>query len=484
MKKIMLLLFVPMSFLVLSGCKKSYTEEFPLSKSVVEDAKLYFNREVLPLKPTEIDFDKGPGSNTNPRKEQLRSPVWTMAYTARLSRGNAVIVPVHYKSPFLIKTNLDSKHFYSIDDITKLVIYKDAAGKYQSEVVTFVPDSIYKGSAHHKFTGISLVEDWLGNTIRKFKYLENGKVLRYAESSSQDRIEAQNRTNTLENERYGFQVCYEMDGYNYSMEDPEHGYSWVETIGCGTYFFNDEDASSGLGDGGDYSGLSGGGGGSGDNYGIPVAYTVTVLPGKNIIANFKDYSKCFDNNASNNYSYQITISVSQPVPGTRTTWSFNPVTGGSSSANDIVGVGHTFLTLTEKSPVKTTVRNVGFYPSVNVDPLTPVSPGAFNNDEVHESNISLTIDVTSSQFTAVLNYISEVASSKYKYDLNNFNCTTFGMSALSQIGINLPRTTGTWPGGAGMNPGDLGEDIRSMNLSSNMTRSDGTNSHLNQGTCN
>ncbi len=50
------------------------------------------------------------------------------------------------------------------------------------------------------------------------------------------------------------------------------------------------------------------------------------------------------------------------------------------------------------------------------------------------------------------------------YDLNNFNCTNFAMAALKSININLPSTKLNSALFGGNNPGDLGEDIRNLNL--------------------
>ena len=69
------------------------------------------------------------------------------------------------------------------------------------------------------------------------------------------------------------------------------------------------------------------------------------------------------------------------------------------------------------------------------------------------------------------------------YNLNANNCTTFSLDALSAGGIKVPATIGTWLDGSGNDPGDLGEDIRIMNLSSNMTSNFVEVAHFNTGTC-
>ena len=129
------------------------------------------------------------------------------------------------------------------------------------------------------------------------------------------------------------------------------------------------------------------------------------------------------------------------------------------------------------------MRNVGFYPSGDVTPLSVESQGQLNNDANHEFNISLNVSVTSSQFAQVLNFIAQGNSPGYMYNLNSNNCSTFAMNALGSAGILVPRTNGSWLNGGGLNPGDLGEDIREMELAANMTRTTMSGTHPNLGSC-
>lgn len=469
-----------------SGCQKSYNVHGPHTRSLIESAKDYFTREVSNSSSSfQINLDSSTSKdNQNPRKTLSKTPIWESAYTTQMSAGEAVVVPLHFGKPFLIKSNFGGNKLYSIDDITKLLIYKDVDRQFHVEVVTLIPDSSYMNGKGHLFSGIAFVEDWLGHPLNKFKYLPNGKIEQYSTDQNRETASSLKKVESTTIANRSIQICYVISGYNYSIDNPSGGYYWSEYAGCSSYFIDYIAPPPYMVSGYDYWGMGGGGGGGDEYPGINVANAVTVLPGKNVIANFKDYSKCFDNIPGTNHSYQVAVCVSQPEPGTRTTWVFNPVSGGSSSANDVVGVGHTFLTLSETSPSNSIVRNVGFYPTANVDPLSTSSAGALNNDEMHEYNVAVTINLTSSEFNTLLNYISQVGSSKLSYDLNSFNCTTFALNALSNVGINLPRTNGTWPNGSGANPGDLGEDLRKMTLTSKMTRSVSQTPHINKGTCN
>jgi hypothetical protein len=149
-----------------------------------------------------------------------------------------------------------------------------------------------------------------------------------------------------------------------------------------------------------------------------------------------------------------------------------------------VNVGHTFLILTESYGGTTITRNIGFYPSTMVWAASPSSPGQFNDDDNHSYNISGSFTLTNSQFFNILNFISSANNSSYLYNLNSNNCTTFVLNSMAQAGINLPRTVGTWPGGTGNDPGDLGEDIRAANIPNMSVNTAPANSHPNVGQCN
>jgi hypothetical protein len=125
---------------------------------------------------------------------------------------------------------------------------------------------------------------------------------------------------------------------------------------------------------------------------------------------------------------------------------------------------------------------MGLYPSTNVTPFNPVSKGNMNDDEGHSFDIALSVSLGGQQFMDILNFCAN--GNNINYDMNSNNCVTWALYSLSAGGINIATKTGRWPFGSGDDPGDLGEDIRAMQLAPNMTRTtSGGAAPSNIGTC-
>lgn len=166
------------------------------------------------------------------------------------------------------------------------------------------------------------------------------------------------------------------------------------------------------------------------------------------ITNMADYLECFNFTQS----ATITIFVSQPIPN-------NPAT------HDGGVIGHTFVSIQQNG--NTSV--FGFYPSTdNIYPLfNETDPSAMGNDSNDYYDVSLSVTVSGSSLQQIVNYSINYPNT---YDLDNFNCSDFGINVGNIAGMNLPDSYGSWPGGGGSNPGTLGQHIRNKALSGNMVR--------------
>ncbi len=165
----------------------------------------------------------------------------------------------------------------------------------------------------------------------------------------------------------------------------------------------------------------------------------------------------FDNGKSGRYS--LTIYADQPKDGSRH-YKYNPY------AHQGPGyVGHTFISITKISDDQnstTVTRTFGYYPDGHGGaPWRQEASGStFKDDADHGWTVSLTKSITESQFNKILQFAGHLEAQVY--NLSSNNCSTFGVAAATMAGIRIKEAWGTWPaigGGAGYNPGSLGQSI-------------------------
>jgi hypothetical protein len=446
------LLFVLLPLLCFMGCRKKIADTTS-SNPVISRAQTFF---------TGVLSRHLSANSANYRAKQVRVPAWDQAEVKHLSEGEAVVVPLTFRNKLYVTTNLAPSYLFDLSQVTKLVIFRDSSNQYRYEVLTLIPDS---GSVSQPavFTGIALSEDWEGNSLLGPQRIRQS----LATSGASQR--------PLAADEFAITTCDDISGYNYAAGDAENGETWEETS-CTTYDIGGggADASYSGVSSGDYSDVGGGGGGGG-------ATTIMIAPPNNIIASLPNYFSCFTNVGGSDHSFTVSVCVDEPDPGSRTPWSVQDASSATTNENP-VNTGHTFLILTESYGTTAITRNVGFYPATKVTPyLQSTAAGVYNNDQAHEYNISGTMSLTNAQFFQILNYCED--NPTMNYNLNTNNCTTFVVNAVAQAGINLPRTIGSWPGGSGLDPGDLGEDIRAGNIPGMTVNSYPASNHMNIGIC-
>ncbi len=147
------------------------------------------------------------------------------------------------------------------------------------------------------------------------------------------------------------------------------------------------------------------------------------------------------------------MNVNEPNPGSRDL--LNPLSS--------FPVGHTYLTLEQhNADGSSVIRNIGFYPRNSVKPGSETDQSIFGNDGNTPYDVSLDFTVSGTEMARVIGRV--LAQQGYQYDLNNFNCTNAAIDALQSININLPSSKSDETLFNGNDPGDLGEDIRGLNL--------------------
>ena len=183
---------------------------------------------------------------------------------------------------------------------------------------------------------------------------------------------------------------------------------------------------------------------------------VIVLPvykgPKSPIKNLADELKCLT--VSPNSTYTISVNVNQPRPNSRD--KVDPF-------NDFM-VGHAFLSLEQtKADGSVIIRNIGYYPETSVYPGKYTDQSVFGEDSETPISVSLNISVSGDEMSTIIN--SLISQQSVFYDLENANCASSIISTLDKINIQMPSTSsGIYNLFKGLNPGDLGQDIRNLDV--------------------
>lgn len=162
---------------------------------------------------------------------------------------------------------------------------------------------------------------------------------------------------------------------------------------------------------------------------------------RHIISNFND--------GKTGVAYALLFHVKQPAPGKRKIF---------------VGIntGHTFITLIKYNTDSTySSASFGFYPDkdhfLSASPIFPTTSATFKDDGGHQWDEVLGKFISRRKFERILELTKNFEG--MTYNLNQQNCTDFGLQAASLAGIHIADTFGKWPLGRGNNPAVTGQSI-------------------------
>jgi hypothetical protein len=186
------------------------------------------------------------------------------------------------------------------------------------------------------------------------------------------------------------------------------------------------------------------------------------LPGENKNAvNPKDMMKCFQNLPDAGSTMKITVYVQEPWPGT----TFNV---GPNS------VGHSAISLTKINGSQRITQTVGFYPDATGLAKVHAPSKIVDNGGDLDYNASISYTVNSADFNKIINYINNPPST---YDISDFNCTNFVVSACQAGNITLPNAvtySQLYQAGPVSTPATLGDSIEKMKGDPNVNTNGGT----------
>jgi hypothetical protein len=190
-----------------------------------------------------------------------------------------------------------------------------------------------------------------------------------------------------------------------------------------------------------------------------VALRMVVEAPTNPIANLAARLNCFNTSGNLNMTHKITLHVDQPDANS------------NKSATSKELAGHTFLTLEQDQGGQNgTVRlSAGLYPANSATFCDQIDPGAFNNDEGHDFDVSVTWEISGYAFTQMVNDMKTHPFAPL-YNLSSNNCTTWTVDKLEKAGIYVPRTNVVSLNAPsvtecrieGLTPGQLGQDLRNQ----------------------
>jgi hypothetical protein len=202
------------SILLFTSCKKAIekqqtleTENQPIQLVLkkIADAKQYFVNNV----------------DTNGSQKFKKSADWENASIGYKNSNEYIIVPLKYDKEYTFGSNFSGSNKFSLADQSHLVIAKDAAGKYNAEIITYYPDEEFVNNKPKVFSGLATVQDWSNNIIGTYKFKDGKQYLLSKGTTS---------TNTRT-------VCYYLNYYNCP---PDYGGSFAncdylgsELLGCG-----------------------------------------------------------------------------------------------------------------------------------------------------------------------------------------------------------------------------------------------------------
>lgn len=199
----------------------------------------------------------------------------------------------------------------------------------------------------------------------------------------------------------------------------------------------------------DFSGDGGSGGGyssepCGGEIGDEGMEGFVVPPPDKPIENINRYVDCF----TASKRAKITFYADQPIKGTSLEFSMKEK------------AGHAFITIQQNINGTEIMRSLGFYSRSRVDPFfntTGVSQLGDNSNENYD--VKLTVEISGLQLASILEIIRGFNP---VYDLEKYNCTNFVLDISDAAGLHIKRTIGKWVIGSGLNPGNFGEDLKSI----------------------
>ena len=176
----------------------------------------------------------------------------------------------------------------------------------------------------------------------------------------------------------------------------------------------------------------------------------------------------------NGMEKQLVVYVNQPIPGIRVI------------KEGMMNYGHAFIGL--KDTVSGVEHRIGFYPKSQgdlaggwVQNRSDSVAGALKSDDKSDWTVKMTYTLTDDQFKALAADINKQLANPENYNMQTNNCATWVVNESKVAGVDLPQTSGKSEGGTGLDPGDLGQDLRDRGAQLNPSLQSGSGSSGSSG---
>nr|WP_295870386.1 hypothetical protein [uncultured Chitinophaga sp.] len=146
---------------VLCACTKSENPTAPPQTDIVDEAKLFFESQVL----TGKDGEGTPKPESIVKLPFAKSADWSKAVTQNLAFGKTVVVPLKIDNIYVSSDKGKTKQL--LQNNAYLVLYK-IDSKFKAEVLYKYPAG---NSLKGKFTGDIIVQSWDGTVTNSFRYV-------------------------------------------------------------------------------------------------------------------------------------------------------------------------------------------------------------------------------------------------------------------------------------------------------------------------
>lgn len=220
---VILFAFLCCAFFAYVACKRELNvvnSTLPKNEdlALIIQAQTFFSSYVR-NQPLPVQYSSG---NFDAVRNLDKSPRWDLAYVVKLTNLKAVIVPLGFDNTHFAQSSLANSKL-PINNVIKLLIYKNSSGQFQAEVLSGLPDANFIFHQRGGFTGIALVQDWAGNFLQGYQYKANGENYLLAPPPAQGTV------NTTEAEVPVTTVCNYIDWYSCTDQCT---YLYTQDLGC------------------------------------------------------------------------------------------------------------------------------------------------------------------------------------------------------------------------------------------------------------